>query len=56
MQRKFHSSPQTLRRNPPNYKRGEENCSKEGCETKRQENVALNKAYDHHGEPEHCES
>jgi hypothetical protein len=33
-----------------NYKPGEKNCSKEGCETEGQENVGLNKAYDHHGQ------
>jgi len=43
---------QPLRRNTPNYKRGKKNRAEEGCETKGQENVTLNKAYEHHGEPE----
>ena len=45
-----------LRRNAPNYKRGEKNRAKEGCETKRQENVTFNETYEHHGEPEHGKS
>jgi hypothetical protein len=32
------------------------NPGKEGCKTKQQENVTLNKAYDDYGEPEHRES
>ena len=49
-------STQPLRRNTPNYKRGEKNRAKKRCETKRHENVTLNKAYEHHREPERRES
>jgi len=56
MRWKVSSRTQPLRRNTPNYNRGEKNGPKERGETKGQENVTLNKAYEHHGEPERRES
>jgi hypothetical protein len=35
---------------------GEKHGAKESCETKRQEYVTLNKAYEYYREPEHGES
>jgi hypothetical protein len=40
----------------PNHERGKKNRTNECCETKGQENVALNKAYEHHSKPERRES
>jgi hypothetical protein len=45
-----------LRRNTPNYNRGEKNRGKKRRETKRQEHVAFNKADQHNGKPERRES
>jgi hypothetical protein len=39
-----------------NYKRAENPCANERCETKGPENVTLSTAYEHHYEPEGCES
>jgi hypothetical protein len=39
-----------------NYERSEENRPKERRQTKGQENVTLNKAYQHNGKPERTKS